>query len=44
MLLRVVVWVIFRLISISCLLVFLLQLWACGQRACVVHHVHSDTA
>jgi hypothetical protein len=19
-----------------------LSLWACGQRACVVHHVHSD--
>jgi hypothetical protein len=22
----------------------MLSLWACGQRACVVHHVHSDAA
>ena len=27
-------------ISINCPLL-MLALWACGQRACVVHHVHS---
>jgi hypothetical protein len=30
-------------ISISCLRL-LLTLWACGQRACVVHHVHGVAA
>ena len=30
-------------ISINCLLL-LLTLWACGQRACVVHHVHGVAA
>jgi len=30
----------YQSISISCLLL-LLTLWACGKRACVVHHVHS---
>jgi hypothetical protein len=30
-------------ISINCLLL-LLTLWVCGQRACVVHHVHSVAA
>ena len=35
------VWVIFGQISSGCLLL-LLSLWACGQRACVVHHVHGD--
>ena len=38
---REVVWVIFGQISSGCLLL-LLPLWACGQRTCVVHHVHSD--
>src|SRR6266700_1709740 len=38
---RELVWVIFGQISSGCLLL-LLSLWACGQRACVVHHVHSD--
>jgi hypothetical protein len=27
---------------LNCWLLLLLSLWACGQRACVVHHVHSD--
>jgi NAD(P)-dependent dehydrogenase (short-subunit alcohol dehydrogenase family) len=27
---------------LNCCLLLLLSLWACGQRACVVHHVHSD--
>ena len=38
--LREVVWVIlahFRKAVFCCQ-----SLWACGQRACVVHHVHSD--
>ena len=30
-------------ISINCPLL-MLALWACGQRACVVHHVHSEDA
>jgi hypothetical protein len=25
-------------------LLLMLSLWACGQRACVVHHVHSEGA
>ena len=33
----------YQSISISCLLL-LLTLWACGQRACVVHHVHGVAA
>ena len=33
----------FQPISINCLLL-MLSLWACGQRACVVHHVHSEDA
>jgi hypothetical protein len=30
-------WTIFEPLSS-----FVVALWACGQRACVVHHVHSD--
>jgi len=29
---------------LNCCLLLLLSLWVCGQRACVVHHVHSDDA
>ena len=39
---REVVWVILDQFSNRLLLLLLLSLWACGQRACVVHHVHSD--
>jgi hypothetical protein len=36
----------FPINQINCLLLLLLLLspWACGQRACVVHHVHSDAS
>ncbi len=38
---REVVWVLLAQLSIGWLLL-VLSLWACGQRACVVQHVHSD--
>jgi hypothetical protein len=38
-------WVVFSQFRSADILRFLmLSLWACGQRACVVHHVHGDAA
>jgi hypothetical protein len=37
---REVVWAISA--NFDQLSALMLSLWACGQRACVVHHVHSE--
>ena len=34
----------FDLRRLLIVLLLMLSLWACGQRACVVHHVHSEGA